>query len=143
VVGDTVWLSTRNLKTSRPSKMLDYKRTGPYMASKIINKNDYKLDFPSTTRNNNIFHVSLLDRYTLPVGGQSSSEPHPMIVEETQEWEVHRILDYRRRYRKLHYLVQWSGCNHICTSWEPAEHLKNTRKLADEFHRNRPDWQQE
>jgi len=72
VVGDKVWLSTRNLKTSRPSKKLDYKRTGPYTVSKIINKNVYKLDLPSTMRNHNVFHVSLLDRYTPPVGGQAS-----------------------------------------------------------------------
>ena len=28
-VGDTVWLLTRNLKTARRSKTLDYKRTEP------------------------------------------------------------------------------------------------------------------
>jgi hypothetical protein len=49
-VGDKVWLSTRNKKTSRPSKKLDYKRTGPYTVGKIINKNGYKLDLPSTMR---------------------------------------------------------------------------------------------
>jgi len=138
-VGDKVWLSTRNLKTSRPSKKLDYKRTGPYMVSKIINKNAYKLDLPSTMRNHNVLHVSLLDCYTPPVGGQLSSEPHPIIVEQTEEWEVDRILDSRRRYRKLHYLVQWASYNHIRTSWELAKHLKNARDLVDEFHRERPD----
>jgi len=39
-VGDKVWLSTRNLITSRLSRKLDYKRTGPYPVSKIINKNE-------------------------------------------------------------------------------------------------------
>jgi len=51
-------------KTSRPSKKLDFKRTGPYTVSKIINKNAYKLDLQSTMRNHNVFHVSLLDHYT-------------------------------------------------------------------------------
>ena len=90
-------------------------------------------------RNHNVFHVSLLDRYTPPVGGQPSSALHLMIVEETEEWEVDHILDSRRRYRKLHYLVQWAGYNHIRTSWEPAENLENARDLVDEFHRERPD----
>jgi hypothetical protein len=84
-VGNTVWLSTRNLNRSRPSKKLDYKCTGPYTVSKIINTNAYQLDLPSTMRNHNVFHESLLDRYTPPVGGQSSSEPHPMIVEEREK----------------------------------------------------------
>jgi hypothetical protein len=35
--GDKVWLSTRHFRTTRPSKKLDYKRTGPYMVSKVIN----------------------------------------------------------------------------------------------------------
>jgi hypothetical protein len=39
VVGDKVWLSTRNLKTSRPSKKRDYKGTGLFTVSKIINEN--------------------------------------------------------------------------------------------------------
>jgi len=43
-VGDNVWLSTRNLKSSRPSKMLDYKCTGPYTVSKIINKTPAKCE---------------------------------------------------------------------------------------------------
>ena len=100
----------------------------------MINKNAYKLDLPGTMRNHNVFHVSLLHRYTPPVGGQLSSEPHPMIVEETEKWEVDRMLNSRRHYRKLHHLIQWAGYYHICTSWEPAEYLKNARDLVDEFH---------
>jgi len=138
-VGDKVWLSTRNLKTSIPSMKLDYKRIGPYTACKMINNNAYKLDLRSTIRNHNVFHVSLFNRYAELVGSQPSSEPHPMIVEETQEWEVDCILDSRWRYRKLHTVIQWAGYNHIRTSWEPAEHLENDQDLIDEFHREHQD----
>lgn len=44
-VGDKVWLSTRNLKTSRASTKLKYKHTEPYTASQCIIKNSYKVDF--------------------------------------------------------------------------------------------------
>jgi len=127
VVGDKVWLSTRNLNTSRPSKKLDCKHTAPYMVTEIINQNCYKLALLSTMRNHNVSHVSLLDHYTSPVGDQPSSKPHPMIVEHIEEWNVDRILDSQRRYRKRHYVFQWAGYNHIRTGWEPAEHLKNAR----------------
>jgi hypothetical protein len=133
-VGDKVWLSTRNLKISRPSKKLDYKRTGQYTVTKIINRNAYKLDLPCTMRNHKVFHVSRLNRYTPPVGGHPPSEPHPMIVEETEEWEVNCILDSRRRNGKLHYLVQRASYNNIRTSWELAEHHQNARDLVDKFH---------
>jgi len=108
-----------------------------------INKNAYKLDLPKTMRNHNVFHVSLLDRYTPPTIGQPSTEPHLVIVDDSEEWEVHRILDSKRRYRKLHYLVQWAGYSHVRTSWEPAANLENTWELVEEFHRKhlrKPRW---
>ena len=137
-VGDRVWLSTRHFRTTRPSKKLDYKRAGPYTVSKTNNKNACKLDLPKTMRNHNVFHVSLLDRYTPPTIGQPPSEPHPVIVDDSEEWEVDRILDSKRRYRKLHYLVQWAGYSHVRTSWEPAASLENTREIVKEFHRKHP-----
>jgi hypothetical protein len=137
-VGDGVWLSTRHFRTTRSSKKLDYKRAGPYTVSKTINKNAYKLDLPKTMRNHNVFQVSLLDRYTPPTIGQPPSEPHPVIVDDSEEWEVDRILDSKRRYRKLHYLVQWAGYSHVRTSWEPVANLENTQELGEEFHRKHP-----
>jgi len=85
-VGNKVWLSTRHFRTTRPSKKLEYKHTEPYMVSKIISKTAYKLDLPKTKRNHNVFHVSQLDHDTLPVPGQPSSEPHPVIVDDSEEW---------------------------------------------------------
>ena len=100
-VGDNVWLSTRNFRTTRPSKKLDYKRTGLYTVSKMINKHAYKLDLPKTIRKHNVLQVSQLDQYTPPVTGQPRSDPNPIIVNDLeQEWEVDRILHSKRRYRK-------------------------------------------
>jgi len=138
-VGDKVWLSTRNFKMTRQSKMLDYKRTGPYTVSKIINKNAYKLDLPKTMRNHNVFQVSPLDRYTPPGTGQPQSEPNPIIVDDhEEEWEVDWILHSKWRYRKLHYFFQWAGYNYIHTSWEPFENLETDQEQMNDIHRNRP-----
>jgi len=133
-VGDQVWLSTKHFQTTRPSKKLDYKRTGPYTVNKIINKNAYNLDLPNTMQNHNVFHVSLLDRYAPPVEGQPPSELQPTIVDDSEEWEVDRVLDSKLRYRMLHYLVQWAGYSHIRTSGEPAENLENAQEIVDDFH---------
>jgi hypothetical protein len=59
-----------------------------------------------------------------------------MIVDDSEEWEVDRILDSKRRYWKLHYLVQWAGYGYVRTSWEQAENLGNALELVDEFHRS-------
>jgi len=137
-VENKVWPLTRHFRTTRPSKKLDYERTGPYTVSKIINKNAYKLDLPKTMRNHNVFHVSQLDHYTPPVIGQPSSEPHQVIVDDSEEWEVERIIDSKQRYRKLHYLVQWAGYSHIRTSWETFKNLENACELINKFRRDQP-----
>ena len=108
-VRENVWLSTRHFRTTRPSQKLDYKRTGPYTVSKVINKNAYKVDLPYTIRKHNVFHVSLLDRYTPPTACQPPSELQLMVVDNSDEWEVDQILDSNRCYRKLPYLVHWAG----------------------------------
>jgi hypothetical protein len=108
------------------------------MVSKIINKNAYKQDLPKTMWNHNVFHVSQVHHYTPPVVGQPSSEPHPVIIDDSEEWEVEQILDSMQRYRKLHYLIQWAGYNHIGTSWEPLENLENAGQVINEFHQDHP-----
>jgi hypothetical protein len=137
-VGNKVWLLTRHFRMTRLSKKLDFKRTGPYMVSKIINKNAYTLDLPNTMRNHNIFHESLLEHYTPPVIGQPSSEQHQGIVDDSEEWDVERILDSKQCYRKLDYLIQWARYNHIRTSWEPLENLVNACELIHKFNRDHP-----
>jgi len=102
--------------------MLDYKRTGPYSVSMIINKNAYKLDLTKMMRNHNIFHLSQHDRYTAPVTGQPPSEPNIIIVDDLEEeWKVDRIIDSQRLYWKLHYLVEWAGYTDIRSSRELAK----------------------
>jgi len=137
-VRNTVWLSTQHFQTTRPSNTLDYKGTGQYTVSKIINKNGYKLDLPKTMRNHNVFHVSQLDHYTPAVVGQPATEPPPVIVEVFGGMGGLRILDSKQRYRKLHYLVQWAGYSHVRKSLKPFKNLENARVRIDEFHRDLP-----
>jgi hypothetical protein len=58
-VGDSVWLSTKNLKPDRPSKKLDYKMIGPFKIIKAFG-NAYTLDLPAYMKIHPTFHVSLL-----------------------------------------------------------------------------------
>ena len=90
-------------------------------------------------RNCSIFHILLLNRYPLPVRGQSFSERHPVVVKETDEWEVDCIFDSWQHYQKLHYVIKLAGDNYMCMSWESADHLKNTRDLVEYAHREYPD----
>jgi len=110
--------------------------TGPYTVSRVININGYKFDLMNTMHNQNIFHVSRLDRSAPPVTREPPSEPPATIVEDAgaQEWEVERILDGKLYYQKLYYFVHRVGYSHIPTSWEPAENVENSQEMVDEFH---------
>jgi hypothetical protein len=52
------------------------------------------------------FHVSLLDKHSWPVLSQPTSEPQQTIIDDVNQWEVECILECKRPYRRLHYLVQ-------------------------------------
>jgi hypothetical protein len=57
---------------------------------------------------------------------------------DDEEWEVERVLDSRKRYKRLWYLVLWAGHNYVNTSWEPAENLEGAGEAVADFHRDHP-----
>jgi len=61
--GDVVWLLPRNIKTTRPSKKLDYKKIGPLKILAKIGTSAYKLALPPSRAIHNTFHISLLEPY--------------------------------------------------------------------------------
>jgi hypothetical protein len=91
-VEDKVWLSAKHIQTARPSKKIDYKMLGPFKVTKVINRNAYRIELlPYLMKVHNVFHVSLLDRYTGLVPAQQPSDPPPAITAENpedEEWEV-------------------------------------------------------
>ena len=138
--GDKVWLLSRNIRTQRPSKKLDYKRLGRFKVLERIGTHAYKLELPPTMKVHPVFHVSLLEPVaTDPLPGQVQPPPPPVIVDGDLEWEVEEILDSRRKPKKggkLQYYVKWYG-EHQPT-WEPASYLQHASKLIRKFHEQYP-----
>ena len=58
-VGDMVWLLTKNIKTERLSKKMDYKMIGPYKVKKLV-ESSYQLELPHTMKIHDVFHPNLL-----------------------------------------------------------------------------------
>jgi len=61
--GDMVLWLPQNIKTTRPSKKLDYKKIGPFKILAKIGTSAYKLAIPPSMAIHNTFHISLLESY--------------------------------------------------------------------------------
>lgn len=137
-MGDRVWLSTKNIRTARPSKKLDHKQIGPYKIIKKIGSASYELELPSSMKIHSVFHSSLLrlvDENPMP--NQIPEPPPPVIVENENEWEVEEILDSRLFYRRLQYRVKWKGYPPDDT-WYNADGFDNASELVRLFHQRYP-----
>jgi len=59
-VGDCVMVNTKNIKTKRPSKKLDYKLRGKFEFEKLCGTNAYRLKLPPLSgKIHPVFHISL------------------------------------------------------------------------------------
>ena len=140
-VGDMVWLSRRNISTTRPSTKLDYKRLGPFKITKVVgdSKLAFKLDLPPRMKIHPVFHASLLEPYhknTIP--GRTQPPAPPVIVDGEEEWEVDRVLDSRIHRGRLEYYVSWKDYGPADNGWEPAAHLDNSPEEVAQFHARHP-----
>ncbi|MBW0522914.1 hypothetical protein O181_062629 [Austropuccinia psidii MF-1] len=111
--GDMVWLSSKNIKSTRPTKKLSERWLGTFP---ILKK-------------------------TSTIPNRHQEPPPPIIIEEEEECEVSQILDSKPKRRKLWYLVEWKGFSQDSerSTWEPAESLNNCPELIKDFHSLYPD----
>jgi hypothetical protein len=131
-----VWLDLRNVKTRRPMKKLDHKRSGPFPITAKVSTHAYKLQLPQSFQGiHDVFHVSLLEKVNdNPYPQRVQPPPPPIEVEGTLEYEVVEILDSRRIRGKVLYLVRWLGYGPEDDTWEPPESLTGAQELLAEYH---------
>jgi hypothetical protein len=137
--GDMVFLDSRNLRTHRPSRKLDFKNQGPFHIVERISPYAYKLELPNTMLVHPVFHTSLLSPAgTNPHPGHRQPENPPVLVDGEEEFQVEQILDSKRgrgRGRPITYLVKWTGWDQV--NWEPYATVKDT-EAVERFHRQYP-----
>jgi hypothetical protein len=57
-----------------------------------------------------------------------------VLEDESEEYEVARVLAEREVKGRKQYLVHWKGYSHFEDTWEPAENLANAKEKLAEFH---------
>ncbi|MBW0563727.1 hypothetical protein O181_103442 [Austropuccinia psidii MF-1] len=141
--GNMVWLSSKNIKSTRPTKKLSERWLGPFPILKKASTHSYHLKLPSQWKSiHPVFHISLLEPVkpsTIPNGHQEP--PTSIIIEEEEEWEVSQILYSKLKRGKLWYLVEWKGFSQDSerSTWKPTENLENCPELVKDFHSLHPD----
>ncbi|MBW0581447.1 hypothetical protein O181_121162, partial [Austropuccinia psidii MF-1] len=106
--GEKVWLASKNIKTTRPTKKLSERWLVPFEVLKKLAA----------------MHIT------------SSCLSNGILVEEQEEWEVAQVLDSKIKRGNLWYLVEWKGFSEDPerTTWEPASNLTNSPDLVKDFH---------
>ena len=91
------------------------------------------MDFPADIKMHPVRHISELEPAADdPYHGQVVPPPPPVEIDREEEWEVEEVLDAKIRYRKLQYLIKWTGYD--IPDWRDAKDV-NGFQAIDIFHR--------
>jgi hypothetical protein len=132
-VGDSVYLTLKPYKISRPSRKLAEQNAGPFEIIKKIG-NAYKLRLPPSMKIHPVFSPDKLRKAPNdPLPGQRIAHPSPVEINGELEWEIDRILASRLYYGKLRYRVKWKGFDED-PKWYPARNFKGSPNKIQEFH---------
>ncbi|MBW0476105.1 hypothetical protein O181_015820 [Austropuccinia psidii MF-1] len=137
-----VWLSSKNFKSTRPTRKNSERCLDPFPILKKVSNHAYHLKLTSQWKSiHPVFHISLLEPVkTSTIPNRHQGPPPPIIIEE-EEWEVSQILDSKLKRGKLWYLVEWKAFSQDSerSTWEHTESLKNCPELVKDFHFLYPD----
>ena len=142
-VGDKVWLSSENIRTTHPTKKLNYKWLSPYTINRVISHNAYQLTLPASFGQvHPVFSVTLLCPYDDdPITECQECHPPPpppVVCDGIEEYEVEKILDSRIFRGKVEYLVHWKGYGVEEDEWRPSRDVRGSKRLVAEFHHTHP-----
>ena len=131
-----VWFLPSNVKTTRPSKKLDYKKMEPFKIIQDVGTSSYKLDPRASMTIHNTFHISLLELYEDKKFPSQIQTPPPSIeIEGEPEYELEEIIDSGHSRDNLQYHTKWTSYSpkHDRTRYS-AENFSNARIAIEQFH---------
>ena len=140
-VGDSVLLSTQNLRLKGLPHKLQRKFCGPYKVLEKIGTQAYHLKLPDTWRIHPVFHVSLLKPWRPSVVQQVPGEVELEDAAQPQYFDVEKILRWRwnsrTRRRQREFLVLWQGYPMEDAEWIPASYFSDQDALQEDIQANR------
>ena len=135
-----MWVTSENLKSTRPTQKLDDKWRGPFEIVSKKGESSYELKLPSSWKVHPVFNEARLKPY-IPLAFESQKKdppPPPDLIGDELEYEVEEVLDSRIQRKKLQYLVKWKGYPNEENTWEPEDCLANAKDRVTAFHKQYP-----
>lgn len=135
--GDFVHLSMKHFVPEgfTGAKKLMPKFCGPFKITEAINDVTFRLDLPKPILDRNIhnaFHAKLLRPAVIdPDDSRTVQPPPPVLVGNSEEYEVEKILKHRSRRGRRQYLVKWVGYPDTENSWITGQDLHAPDLLRD------------
>ena len=139
--GNLVWLEGKNLHTAQPTPKLGVRRHGPFKVVQVMSPVNYCLELPTQWSIHPVFHINLLTPYCKTImHGANYQCPPPDLVDNTEEYEVKKILDSRlfSRRQRLQYLVKWKGYPDSDNMWVDKDDVFVDDKVQS-FKESNPD----
>lgn len=132
LVGQRVWLSTRNLPLRVESRKLSQKFVRPFKIARGVNPITYRLTLPRSLKIIPTFYVSLLKPVLCsPFVAPGKAPPPPRVIWGRPAFTVHRILDVRQVRGSWQYLVDWGGYGPEERSWVPARDILDPELIRE------------
>ncbi len=132
---DKVWINS-SLILRNKNKKLKPRKLGPYKILEKVSPVSYRVELPKNIRIHPVIHVSELEPYFEDKFKRKQNPPPPVIIDEEEEYEVEEILDKRKHYGKVQYLIKWKGYPLSEASWEPESNL-NCPELLKKFNKSK------
>ncbi|MBW0482226.1 hypothetical protein O181_021941, partial [Austropuccinia psidii MF-1] len=112
-LGEMVWLSSKNIKSTRPTKKMSERWLGPFPILKKISNHPYHLKLPSQWKFiHPVFHTSLLEPVkTSTIQNWHHKPPPPIIIEEGDKCQMSKedqinVISYANLFTSLKFSFQ-------------------------------------
>ncbi len=136
-VDDWIWLSSRNVKTTRLCKDLKDKQLDLYQITVKVST-FYHLRLPVSMKH---LHSMFSSKLLRPYSEDSLSEQHSeslrsITIEDDEHWKIDDILNFRRYRGRIQYKVKWTDLDRD-DEWYYADKGKfdDSEKVLNEFHK--------
>ena len=128
-VKNLVWISTKNIMTNRLFKKFDYKMIESYFIIKIVNS-FYQIKLFETVKTFDTFHFSFLKKTsTNSLSEQINEFSTSIIIDDEKKWKMNDILNVRRHYRRIQFLVKWKDHDENKT-WYNSMKFQNAKEIV-------------